>query len=709
MTDTESFPRQKARTRSFQLGRPRGLKVIGDRVLFIRSSSGIDPAGSLWQLDLSAQPPTEICLVDAAGMLSTGDLPAAERARRERMREVTSGITHFTTNESGAVIAFAISGIAYVSVVGATAQTRELAAPGAVTDPRVSPGGERVAYVVNGALWVIDAHDQDAQPQLICASTSDTETWGLADFIAAEELERLRGYWWLPDGTGLIVERADNAPVGIRWINDPAQPASEPVAHRYPAAGEANPIVELWLVRLDGARTHLTWDLTRFPYLATVNVTDKGSVVSLLSRDQRTVSINKVDLMAGALTEIAVRTDPEWIDVHGELPFLDTDGSLIEIAADPKSDTNRITRDGAFISPAGLQVNGVVDSSPGGLLVVASADPMEQHLYRITNDGETTALSSGESWNGAVADGATYALATANSISPRVEFTVVHSSGVHSIASHAQTPNVNIKPNFSIVGETQLRTCVFWPTGHVAGSRKLPVIMSPYGGPHAQVVTHIAGSHASDQWLADQGFAVVVVDGRGTPGRGPAWERLIKNDLAIGILADQVTALAALGAQLPDLDLTRVGIIGWSFGGYLAALAVLERPDVFHCAIAGAPVTEWRLYDTAYTERYLGDPNEAPDVYDHSSLLTRAEKLQRPLLLIHGLADDNVLAANTLQFSSALLAAGRIHSVLPLSGVTHMTPQEIVAENLLMAEVDFFRTHLQMAGPGSIGVLGPAP
>ena len=695
MNTPEPFPRQKARTRGFQLGRPRGLKVIGDRVLFIRSSSGIDPAGSLWQLDLTTQPPTEVCLVDAATLLTTGDLPAAERARRERMREVTSGITHFTATKSGTALAFAISGIPYVSVLDPAIRTRELAAPGSVTDPRVSPDGQHVAYVVDGSLWIIDAHDLDAQPQLLCESTSDTETWGLADFIAAEELERLRGYWWLPDGSGLIVERSDDSPVEVRWISDPAKPTSEPVAHRYPAAGEPNPIVELWLVALDGTRTQLTWDLVKFPYLATVAVNEVGSVVSVLSRDQRTVSINQVDLKAGAMTERAVRTDPAWIDIHGELPYLDTDGALIEIIVDAESDTNRITRDGVYISPSGLQINAIVDSSAGGVLAVASPDPMEQHLYRITNDGVTTSLTSGASWNNAVADGDTYALASANSISPRVEFTVVHSSGVHSITSHAQTPNVAIRPNFSTVGASKLRTCVFWPTGHVTGSRKLPVIMSPYGGPHAQMVTHIAGGHASDQWLADQGFAVVVVDGRGTPGRGPAWERLIQADLALGILADQVSALAALGDELPDLDRTRVGIVGWSFGGYLAALAVLERPDIFCCAVAGAPVTEWRLYDTAYTERYLGDPNTAPEAYDQSSLLTRAHKLQRPLLLIHGLADDNVLAAHTLQFSSALLAAGRTHSVLPLSGVTHMTPQEIVAENLLRAEVDFFTTHLQ--------------
>jgi dipeptidyl-peptidase-4 len=156
-----------------------------------------------------------------------------------------------------------------------------------------------------------------------------------------------------------------------------------------------------------------------------------------------------------------------------------------------------------------------------------------------------------------------------------------------------------------------------------------------------------------------------------------------------------VDGLHAAADLHPDLDLARVGITGWSFGGYLAALAVLDRPDVFHAAVAGAPVTDWALYDTAYTERYLGTPQKNPEAYRRTSLIERAARLERPLLIIHGLADDNVLAAHTLQLSSALLAAGRPHSVLPLSGVTHMTPQEVVAENLLGLEVDFLRTHLQ--------------
>jgi dipeptidyl-peptidase-4 len=197
----------------------------------------------------------------------------------------------------------------------------------------------------------------------------------------------------------------------------------------------------------------------------------------------------------------------------------------------------------------------------------------------------------------------------------------------------------------------------------------------------------------ASQWFADQGFAVLVSDGRGTPARGPDWERSIHGRWGDAVLDDQVDALHAAAAAHPDLDLERVAIRGWSYGGYLAALAVLRRPEVFHCAIAGAPVTDWTLYDTHYTERYLGTDPHGRDAarYAEESLLTDAPSLRRPLMLIHGLADDNVVAAHTLRLSSALLAAGRPHEVLPLSGVTHMTPQEEVAENLLLLQIDFLR------------------
>jgi dipeptidyl-peptidase-4 len=215
-------------------------------------------------------------------------------------------------------------------------------------------------------------------------------------------------------------------------------------------------------------------------------------------------------------------------------------------------------------------------------------------------------------------------------------------------------------------------------------------LLDPYGGPAARKVLDLQGWHTyTSQWFAEQGFAVLVSDGRGTPGRGPAWEREVYGDIFGPALDDQVTALTEAARVRPELDLSRVGIRGWSFSGSLAALAVMRRADVFHAAVAGAGVSDQRLYDTHWRERFLGHPDRFPERYDACSLVLDAPKLTRPLLLIHGLADDNVVAAHTLRLSSALLAAGRPHSVLPLSGVTHMTPQEVVAENLLLLQVDF--------------------
>jgi len=235
------------------------------------------------------------------------------------------------------------------------------------------------------------------------------------------------------------------------------------------------------------------------------------------------------------------------------------------------------------------------------------------------------------------------------------------------------------------------------------GPEPLPILLDPYGGPHARRVVRSRRMFAPSQWFADRGFAVVITDGRGTPGYGSTGERAVAGDLASGVLDDQIAGLDA-AVELADtlgvrVDPQRVGIRGWSFGGYLAALAVLRRPDVVHAAIAGAPVTDWRWYDTHYTERYLGLPGTDDEAYTRSSLIDGLDSLTRPLLLIHGLADDNVVAAHTLRLSSALLAAGAYHEVLALVGVTHMTPQEVVAENLLLRQAEFLERHLSPTTP----------
>ena len=684
MPSTDTFPRQKARTRGFQLGRPRGFAIAGAQVFFIRSANGQESAGNLWIVDTVTG--EERLLVDSSVLLTKGDLPPEERARRERMREVTSGITAFSLDDSGRVAAFVVSGVPYVVDV-ASGVTTELPAPGPVIDPRTSPDGTHVAFVSGNGMHVVRIGAEALIP--LCEPAHSDEAWGLADFVAAEELNRFRGHWW--HAGGLLVEHYDNSGVAVRWIGDPARPEVEPVAHRYPAAGTANAVVTLWFVTLEGARSRREWDNEAFPYLASVH----DGVVMLLSRDQRTAQIARVDAGALALEILATRADDAWVDAVAGVPLLDVSSALVDIINDTVTDTYRVNRDGAPMTPPGLQVRDVLRADETSCIIVASSVPEEQRVYVVDySTGEVTPLTPSGHWATAVAGDSVRVEIATDPSEPVTTFTIVAGDRRIPVESLAERPLIRVTPNYSTVGHRELRTCVLWPDGHQAGDGPLPVIMSPYGGPHAQRVLRSAGAYATDQWLADQGFAVVIADGRGTPGRGPAWERSILGDLATRVLEDQVDALHALAANEPDLDLTRVGIRGWSFGGYLAALAVLDRPDVFHAAIAGAPVTDWALYDTAYTERYLGHPDTSPEAYERSSLLTRADRLTRPLLLIHGLADDNVLAAHTLQLSSALLAAGRSHSVVPLSGVTHMTPQEIVAENLLRLEIDFFRHHL---------------
>ncbi len=229
-----------------------------------------------------------------------------------------------------------------------------------------------------------------------------------------------------------------------------------------------------------------------------------------------------------------------------------------------------------------------------------------------------------------------------------------------------------------------------------AAKRKYPVIVDVYGGPGHQQVVASMRPYLLDQWLADQGFIVVAIDGRGTPGRGRDWERAIAGHFGAVPLDDQVEALKLLGADNPEMDLDRVGITGWSFGGYMAALAVLRRPDVFKAAVAGAPVADWLDYDTCYTERYLGVPGAGrwPDAYREGSLLTYADKLTRPLLLIHGTADDNVFFRHSLRLTEALFRAGQSCEFLPLSGFTHMVPDPVVRTRLEERIARHFQTHL---------------
>jgi len=687
---TDSYPRLAARTARFTLGVPRNITVAPDgrTVRFIRTRDGVSRSGLLWEYDVRTE--TERLLVDPADLLGDGEerLSDAERARRERSRESGAGIVGYDVDGTGRWLCFTLSGRLWATHLGARS-TRRLPAVAPVIDPRLDPTGRRIAYAADGALRVIDVSgDGD---RALASPENETQVWGQAEFIAAEEMDRHRGFWWAPDGSELLVQRHDDAAVERWYVGDPANPEKPAVEQRYPAAGTSNAEVTLWRLTMDGRRTEIVWDRDAYEYLGRVCWTEHGPpVIQVLSRDQRRSQILAVDLRNGTTSVLVELEDDAWADLTAA-PRYAPGGRLIWL--DDRDDRRRIIVDGEPVSDAGWQVRGIVDAFDDAVVATASQEPTEIHVVRFGYDGSATALTSGPAVHGAVIGGDTTVITRASLASPAPEVSVHGSETTGRLGVLLQPPGFQPDVELIRLGERELRAAVLFPREH--DGRPLPILMDPYGGPHAQRVLASARMFLEPQWLADQGFCVVIADGRGTPGRGHDWDRAVLDDLAAVTLADQVDAVAAVADRYGDrVDASRVGITGWSYGGYLAALAVLARPDVFSAAVAGAPVTEWRLYDTCYSERYLGDPNERPDVYDRNSLLPLAPKLRRPLMLIHGLADDNVVAAHTLRLSSALLAAGRPHTVLPLSGVTHMTPQETVAENLKLLQVEFLKRHL---------------
>ncbi|NHC45757.1 S9 family peptidase [Motilibacter sp. K478] len=693
-----TFPRLSARSQRFRLGAPRTVTVSpdGERVVFVRSGGPFDRVGRLLVLDVRSG--QERVVVDPHTLLSAGeeDLPPQERARRERLREGAGGVTAYAVDRDCRVAALALGGrVVVADLVAGTARLLGTATP--AVDPRPSPTGGHVAYVAGGALRAVSLDAGDDRP--LAEPDGPDVTWGLADFVAAEEMHRYRGFWWSPDGERLLAARVDESPVQRWHIADPAHPERPATELAYPAAGTANADVRLACLGLDGSQVPVQWDASQFPYLASVSwASGFDPLLHVQARDQRSARALAVDAASGATRVVHEQSDEHWLELVPGAPAWLPDGRLLTTLDD--GDTRRLAVDGAAVTPPGLQVEAVTAVDSDGVVFSGTSDGYSAGPWLWRADGTLERLAPAEGVFSLQRGGGTVVL-TGSTPTTQAATRVCRPDRPEQVlrSDAARFPFPAAPDSIFAAGPRGVRTAVVLPRAQAEGP--LPVLLDPYGGPGHREVVAAQGAWLEPQWLADQGFAVVVADGRGTPGRGPRWEREIAGGRwAQAVLEDQVDALRAAAERYPGrLDLSRVAIRGWSFGGYLAALAVLRRPDVFCAAIAGAPVTDWSLYDTHYTERYLGSPAEHPDRYAANSLLDDAPGLQRPLLLIHGLADDNVVAAHTLRLSTALLAAGRPHTVLPLSGVSHMTPQESVAENLLLLQVEFLRDALRRPAP----------
>jgi dipeptidyl-peptidase 4 len=715
-----ALPVQLDRTRRFTLGVPRSAVVGrgdgGGRVLFLRSDAGDDPVTHLWVHEVG--PGTTARLVDARTLgVDATATTAEERDRRERARELAEGITTFSTDREVTAVAFALGGRLFtLSVAGGRPVEHDVGAP--VFDPRMAPDASAVAVHADGGLVVLGLPDGPDAPGVVRGRLQEEGVaWGRAEFIAAEEMGRVRGIWWAADSARLVVARVDERDVPTWWIGDATDPsvAARPV--RYPAAGTTNARVSLAVVdAVDLRRTTVALG-EGDEYVAAVHTAAGPITVLLQRRDQRRARVVVVDPVDGTTREVRTLEDDAWIELVPGAPAWMGE-RLVTVEDDPAPagvGTRRLCIDGRAVTPPGLQVREVIGAGPAGVVVSVSAqDPMVIGPAIVRQvDGVWTLQGPGAT-SGVVR----WVVGPEGPDGPRLELCVGTDRTLPTITVHApsgrggpsstplevvaERPVIDPAPQLITVTQRHLAAALLLPSDATTGAR-LPVLLDPYGGPHAQRVLAAGSAYLTSQWFADRGFAVLVVDGRGTPGRGPVWERAVHGDLAAPVLEDQLDALAETVRLDPRLDPSRVAIRGWSFGGYLAALAVLRRPDVVHAAIAGAPVTDWRLYDTHYTERYLGDPRQDDAPYRRSSLVDADGRLvgaapwgPRPpsLMIVHGLADDNVVAAHALRLSRALFLDGRPHRFLPLPGVSHVATGADVTTRLLELELAFLRESL---------------
>jgi len=704
-----AFLERYAETYRFTHGRPTSIRVTddGQAVLFLRSGPR-SFVRDLYEFDMTKGAERVLATADQILGGAAEKLTPEELARRERMRLAARGIASFDISDDGRQVLVPLSGQLYV-IDRATSKSRKLAAEGAYPiDPQFTPDGRSVSCIRDGEVYVIDV-DSGKQRQLTSGG-KETLTHGLAEFVAQEEMDRMHGYWWSPDSRTLVYQETDTADVEVWNIADPAQPGQPGEAQRYPRPGKNNARVRLGVVPAEGGTTTwIQWDATKYPYLANVTWQKNAPLTILvLNRRQTDALLLTVDPATGATTELLHEHDDAWLNLDHGLPRWLEDGKSFLWSTERSGNwqLEHHAADGKLLrelnaGELGYRNLAGVDEKQDAVFVIAGNDPTQAHVFRIPLDadkGKPKQLTQAAGIHGAVfaRHGGNH-VRTASTAAGTIQQTVHGADGkeIGALKSVAESPPFEPNVEWTTVGDSpELHAAVIRPRVFQR-DKKYPVIVSVYGGPHSQTVSTARRRYLLDQWLADRGFIVVSIDGRGTPSRGRAWERAIRGNLIEVSLADQVRGLQALGAKYPEMDLRRVGIYGWSFGGYFSAMAVMQRPDVFHAAVAGAPVADWLDYDACYTERYLGLPADNPKGYEASSVLTYAKDLQRPLLIIHGTTDDNVYFLHSVKMSNALFRAGKEHEFLPLAGFTHMVTDPLITRRLHTRIADYFVERLQ--------------
>jgi dipeptidyl-peptidase-4 len=695
--------RELVETRNYSLGQPVSPKITpdGKAVIFLRGGAR-DPVLRLYEFTIADAKLREILTPERLLQGAEEKLTAEERSRRERERQSLRGFTTFQLSKDGSKLLVALSSKLYV-ITRADSHVTEL--PGrSWIDPHFSPDGRAVAAVNDSELHVIDLEKQ--VDVALTSGATETIQHGVAEFVAQEEMDRHEGFWWSPDSQSIAYQETDNSGVESRFIADPLHPETPPAKNFYPRAGTNNANVRLAIVaRAGGATRWMEWDREKYPYLARVVWKEAAAPLCLLvqNRAQQEELLLAVDPTSGATHELLGEKDAAWLNLDPKpMPVWLKDGRefLWTTERNGAWQVELHSADGALvraITPVDFNLDEFIDlnETDRSIVVAGGPDPRERHLFRFALETKTEPqqITHETGRHDAVFDDAKEQfLHRFDLLDGRAGWEVLRTSNggkLGSLPSVAERPSSLPKVELTRPdGPRAMDTAIVRPRDF-AKDKHYPVILDVYAGPgHKQVLAQ-PDRYMIDQWMADRGYIVVAIDGRGTPGHGREWERAIRGNLIDIALTDQIAGLQALAKREPAMDLKRVGVVGWSFGGYFSAMAAIRKPEIFRCGVVGAPVVTWENYDTHYTERYLGLPAQNAEGYRASSVLTYAADLRQPLFLIHGLTDDNVYAQHSMQLSDALFSAGKTFTFLPLLG-THMVSDPMLRLRRQTRVVEFF-------------------
>lgn len=671
----------------------RSLKVSPDgaRVTFLRGREDNQFQLDLWEFNLKDKSTHR--LVDSKILVPDENLSAAEKARRERERTASlKGILSYSWSPDGKQLLVPIAGNLYL-IDASKPDAARMVASGNVLDPKISPKGRYVSFVRDQNLYVIDL--STGKEKQLTTDGKDTVHNGEAEFVAQEEMGQTSGYYWAPDDSAIAYKRYDEAPVPVARRFEIFADRTDVVEQRYPAAGDPNALVSLHIVSpVTGEIRNV--DLGSNPDIYLVRADWSGNAKSLLfqrqSRDQKKLELIAVDAATLAQRVLVTETSPTWVSIFDDLRFLSGDRFIWSSERTGRKHLYLYDMSGKLqhaISSGEWGIDRVlaVDEKSGRVFVQSNRDAVvDSQTYALKLDGSTAnkpvRVTQGDGWHDAAfaRNGEVFVDTYSNPDLPpqvsirrpdgsmvswleRNELNASHPYGKY-LDAHLKTEYGTLK---SKDGQT-LYYSMIKPSGFSV-MKKYPVYLSTYGGPHSQHVARRWGN-LFDQYMAQQGFIVWRLDNRGSSRRERAFTDANYHNLGKVEVEDQLTGIEWLGQQ-SYVDAKRIGVFGWSYGGFMTLRLLAQASDKIAMGVSVAPVTDWALYDTHYTEQFMGTPKENPQGYVTAGVYSHLDGLKSPLLLIHGMADDNVLFTNTTRMIDALVKRNVHFELMTYPGAKH--------------------------------------